>query len=240
VANLIAEFPVSMIEFQHVSKSYGADCRALNDISFILRKGEVGFVTGASGAGKSTLLKLIFRDEEPSAGQILVDGRNIKALNSRGVAALRRQIGLVFQQFKLLASLSALENVALAAEVVGMAKQASRTKAFQLLRELGLEERYDATPLALSAGEQQRVAIARALINEPVVILADEPTGNLDAEAAHETMDLLLKARERGATILLATHDIALVNRYGDRVISLRRGELVDDLYRAQRAGAVA
>ena len=229
-----------MIDFHHVSKSYGRDLRALNDISFEIRQGELVFLAGVSGAGKSTLLKLIFRDEEPSAGQILFDGKNVTRLGSRGVAALRRRMGLVFQQFKLLSGLSALENVALAAEVVGVTRKASRTKAYHLLRELGLHQRYDATPLALSAGEQQRVAIARALINEPVLILADEPTGNLDADTAQETMGLLLKAREHGATVVIATHDLALVDRYGERVISLRRGELVDELFRAATAGAGA
>lgn len=229
-----------MIEFHHVSKTYGPSLRALNDITLEIRKGELVFLAGASGAGKSTLLKLIFRDQEPSAGQILIDGKNVTRLRSRGVAALRRRIGLVFQQFKLLAELTALENVALAAEVIGVAKKASRTKAYHLLRELGLHERYDAKPLTLSAGEQQRVAIARALINDPILILADEPTGNLDAETAHETMRLLLKARDHGATVVIATHDTAMVNRYGDRVISLRRGEIADDLRRAESAGAVA
>jgi cell division transport system ATP-binding protein len=240
VANLTAEFAVSMIAFHHVTKSYSGALRALNDITFEIRKGEAVFLAGASGAGKSTLLKLIYRDEEPSAGQILVDGKNITRLKSRGVAALRREIGLVFQQFKLLSGLTALENVALAAEVIGMAKTASRSKAYHLLRELGLHGRYDATPWALSAGEQQRVAIARALINEPKLILADEPTGNLDAETAHDTMRLLLKARERGSTLVVATHDFAIVRRYGDRVISLNRGELVEDLYRGASVGAVA
>jgi len=229
-----------MIEFHHVSKSYGPALRALHDINLEIRKGELVFLAGASGAGKSTLLKLIFRDEEPSAGQILIDGKNITRLASRGVAVLRRRIGLVFQQFKLLADLTALENVALAAEVIGAAKKASRTKAYRLLRELGLHERYDAKPLTLSAGEQQRVAIARALINDPMLVLADEPTGNLDTDTAHETMRLLLKARDQGATIVIATHDLAMVNRYGDRVISLRRGELIDDLHRAKSAGAEA
>ena len=229
-----------MIEFYHVSKTYGAALRALNDVTLVIRKGELVFLAGASGAGKSTLLKLIFRDEEPSAGQILIDGKNVTRLASRGVAALRRRIGLVFQQYKLLADLTALENVALAAEVIGVAKKASRTKAYHLLRELGLHDRYDAKPLALSAGEQQRVAIARALINDPIIILADEPTGNLDAETAQETMSLLLRARDHGATIVVATHDVGMVNRYGDRVISLRRGELTDDLYRGQTAGADA
>ena len=229
-----------MIEFHHVSKTYGPALRALNDITLAIRKGELVFLAGTSGAGKSTLLKLIFRDQEPSAGQILVDGKNITRLPSHGVAALRRRIGLVFQQFKLLSELTALENVALAAEVIGVAKKTSRTKAYHLLRELGLHERYDAKPLTLSAGEQQRVALARALINDPALILADEPTGNLDADSAHESMRLLLKAREHGATIVIATHDIGMVNRYGDRVISLRRGELVDDLRRAQSVGAEA
>ncbi len=229
-----------MIQFHHVSKSYGPTLRALHDISLEIGKGELVFLAGASGAGKSTLLKLIFRDEEPSAGQILIDGKNITRLASRGVAALRRRIGLVFQQFKLLADLTVLENVALAAEVIGAAKKASQTKAYRLLRELGLHERYGAKPLTLSAGEQQRVAIARALINDPMLILADEPTGNLDADTAHETMRLLVRARAQGATIVIATHDLGMVNRYGDRVISLRRGELVDDLRRAEPAGADA
>lgn len=229
-----------MIAFHHVSKSYGGGLQALNDITFEIRQREAVFVAGASGAGKSTLLKLIYREEEPSAGQILVEGKNISRLKSRGVAALRREIGLVFQQFKLLSGLTALENVALGAEVVGVAKRASRSKAYHLLRELGLHGRYGALPAALSAGEQQRVAIARALINEPKLILADEPTGNLDAETAHDTMRLLLKARDRGATLVVATHDLAIVRRYGDRVISLNRGELVDDRYRAASAGAVA
>jgi len=229
-----------MIQFHHVSKAYGPALQALNDITLEIRKGELVFLAGPSGAGKSTLLKLIFRDEEPSAGQILIDGKNVTRLPSRGVAALRRRIGLVFQQFKLLADLTALENVALAAEVIGVSKKASRTKAYHLLRELGLHDRYDAQPLTLSAGEQQRVAIARALINDPILILADEPTGNLDAETARETLSLLLKSRAHGATVVIATHDTGMASRYGDRVISLRRGELTEDHYRGETAGAVA
>jgi cell division transport system ATP-binding protein len=218
-----------MIQLLHVSKIYPPNLRALTDISLQIARGEFVFVVGPSGAGKSTLLKLLFREEEPSEGQILIDGRNITRLNRRGVARLRRTIGLVFQGSKLLASLTALENVALAAEVVGLSKRASRIKAYQLLRELGLKDRHDAKPLALSAGEQQRIAIARALINEPVLILADEPTGNLDAEAADETMRLLLRMRERGATVVIATHDFAIVDRYATRVLSLQLGVLADD-----------
>ncbi|HEX9453664.1 MAG TPA: ATP-binding cassette domain-containing protein, partial [Candidatus Binatia bacterium] len=156
-----------MIQLHHVGKTYAPALRALSDINLEIEKGELVFLAGASGAGKSTLLKLLFRQEEPSQGQIIIDGKNITRLPSRGVAAYRRTIGLVFQEFKLLPGLSALENVALAAEVIGVSKKDSRTKAFNLLRDLGLNQRLDAKPMTLSGGEQQRVAIARALINEP-------------------------------------------------------------------------
>ena len=221
-----------MIRFEHVGKTYRPNYRALCDINLEIARGEFVYLVGASGAGKSTFLKLLFRAEEPSAGEIHLDGENIAKLNSRGVAALRRKIGLVFQEFKLLANLTVNDNVALAAEVTGASQKDSRNRALSLLRELGIEERHHDMPLTLSGGEQQRVAIARALINDPILVLADEPTGNLDAEVAQETMRLLAKIRARGATIILATHDLKLVNRYGTRVISLRRGELVDDLSR--------
>jgi cell division transport system ATP-binding protein len=221
-----------MIQFFHLSKTYPPSYRALTDITLEIAAGEFIFVSGPSGAGKSTLLKLLFREEEPSEGQILIDGKNITRLRSHGVIQLRRKIGLVFQDFKLLAGLTALENVALAAEVVGRSKRESRTRAYQLLRDVGLRDRYDAKPLALSAGEQQRVAIARALINDPLLMLADEPTGNLDAEVADEIMRLFFKMRDRGATIIVASHDLTMINRYGTRVLSLQRGALVDDLTR--------
>jgi cell division transport system ATP-binding protein len=218
-----------MIQLLHVSKIYPPDYRALTDINLEIAKGEIAFIGGASGAGKSTLLKLLFREEEPTEGQILIDGRNVSRLDSGGVAFLRRKIGLVFQEFRLLPALTVLDNVALAAQVVGISKRASRTKAYQLLRELGLKDRYDAKPLALSAGEQQRVAIARALINEPKLVLADEPTGNIDDDMASEIMQLFLKIRDRGATIVIATHDRAMIQRYGTRTFYLHRGVLSDD-----------
>ncbi|MGH7852119.1 MAG: cell division ATP-binding protein FtsE [Candidatus Binatia bacterium] len=217
-----------MIQLLHVSKTYPPNYRALTDINLEIPAGEFVFIVGASGAGKSTLLKLLFREEEPSAGQILIAGKNVARLNRRGVARLRRTIGLIFQECKLLASLTALENVALAAEALGAAPKVSRIKAYQLLRELGLRERYDAKPLALSAGERQRVAIARALINEPALVLADEPTGNLDVDTADEIMRLLLRMRDRGATVIIATHDYGIMERYGTRVISLHQGMLAD------------
>jgi len=218
-----------MIQLHHVTKTYPPNYKALTDINLEIAKGEFAFVCGASGAGKSTLLKLLFRQEEPTEGQVLIDGRNVTRLGSRGIAQLRRKIGLVFQEFRLLPGLSVLDNVALAAQVIGKSKRESRTKAYQLLRDLGLKEHYDAKPFALSGGEQQRVAIARALINEPMLLLADEPTGNIDDDMAAEIMRLFLKIRDRGATIIIATHDRTMIQRYGTRAVFLRRGMLIDD-----------
>ena len=219
-----------MIQLFHVSKIYPPNTPALKDINLQIAKGELVFLAGPSGAGKTTLLKLLFREEEPSKGQIIIHGKDVTKLNSRGVARLRQQIGLVFQEFKFLPHMTALDNVALAALVTGVPRRESYTKAYQLLRELGLREKYDAKPPALSGGEQQRVAIARALMNDPMVVLADEPTGNLDANLAHETMRLFREVRERGTTIIIASHDLDLSQRYGTRVISLQEGYLVDDL----------
>src|SRR5712692_9261084 len=218
-----------MIEFFHVYKKYPPNLPALTDISLQIQQGEFVFVTGPSGAGKTTLLKLLFRGEEPSEGKILLNGQNVNRLNSRGVARLRRGIGLVFQEFKLLPRLTALENVALAAEVIGTPKRESYIRAYQLLRELGLQEKCDAKPLALSGGEQQRVAIARALVNDPLLVLADEPTGNLDPEVADETMRLFARIHEQGATIVIATHDTGLIKRFHHRVVMLQRGYLIHD-----------
>ena len=219
-----------MIQLFHVSKIYPPKTAALKDINLQIAKGELVFLAGPSGAGKTTLLKLLFREEEPSKGQIIIHGKDVTKLNSRGVARLRQQIGLVFQEFKFLPHMTALDNVALAALVTGVPRRESYTKAYQLLRELGLREKCDAKPPALSGGEQQRVAIARALMNDPMVVLADEPTGNLDANLADETMRLFREIRERGTTIIIASHDLDLSQRYGTRVISLQKGYLVDDL----------
>jgi cell division transport system ATP-binding protein len=227
-----------MIQFLHVSKIYAPNTVALKDINLQIAKGELVFLAGPSGAGKTTLLKLLFREEEPSNGQIIIHGKNVTKLNSRGVARLRQKMGLVFQEFKFLPHMTALDNVALAALVTGVPRQESYTKAYQLLRELGLPEKYDAQPQALSGGEQQRVAIARALMNDPMVVLADEPTGNLDANLADETMLLFGKIRERGTTIIIASHNLDLSQRYGTRVISLQEGCLVDDLSPLKEGGS--
>lgn len=218
-----------MIQLFGVSKIYPPNYPALTDVHLQIEKGEMVFLSGPTGAGKTTLLKLLFRAEQVTAGQIVVNGRNVTRLNGTGVARLRQEIGLVFQEFKLLPTMTALENVALAAEVVGTSTRESRSKAFHLLRDLGLKDKHGARPVALSAGEQQRVAIARALVNDPGLVLADEPTGNLDAEMAEETMRLFLKIHGRGTTILIATHDTALIRHLDSRVILLQRGRLIGD-----------
>jgi cell division transport system ATP-binding protein len=226
-----------MIQLSNVSKIYPPNAAALKGISLQIEKGECVFVTGPSGAGKTTLLKLLCREEEPSEGQISINGKNLIRLNSRGIARLRQQMGLLFQEFKFLPHMTALDNVALAGLVVGAPRGASYNKAYHLLRELGLEKKYNAKPLALSGGEQQRVAIARALMNDPVIVLADEPMENLDAELADETMRLFLKSRERGTTIMVASHNLDFSQRYRTRVISLHEGCLVDDSKLASKEG---
>lgn len=218
-----------MVQLFRVSKIYPPNYPALQNIHLHIEKGEFVFLSGPSGAGKTTLLRLLFRAEDATEGQIIVNGRNITRLNGNGVAELRRKLGLVFQEFKLLPTLTALENVALAAEVVGVPRQESRKKAFHLLRELGLKDKHDARPPTLSGGEQQRVAIARALVNDPMLLLADEPTGNLDADMAEETMRLFLKIHEQGATVLLATHDAGVLKRFGCRAVFLQQGQVMGD-----------
>ncbi len=216
-----------MIHLARVSKFYSPDFPALVDVHLDVERGEFVFLSGPSGAGKTTLLKLLFRGEEATDGEIIVNGRNVGRLGGRGVAELRQQIGLVFQEFKLLSTMSVLDNVALAAEVVGVSARESRKKAFHLLRELGLKDKHDAKPPMLSGGEQQRVAIARALVNDPILVLADEPTGNLDSEVADETIGLFARIHEQGATIVIATHDAALIERFPYRVAILERGRLL-------------
>ncbi len=218
-----------MVHLFHVSKTYRTNYPALTNVHLQIDKGEFVFLSGPSGAGKTTLLKLLFREEEATEGQIIVNGRNITRLNSLGVAQLRQKVGLVFQEFRLLPTMSVLENVALAAEVVGTSKRESKRKAFHLLRELGLKDKHDARPPTLSGGEQQRVAIARALVNDPVLVLADEPTGNLDTEMAEETVRLFLKIQGKGTTVVIATHDTGLLKRFGLRAVYLQRGRLIGD-----------
>ena len=223
-----------MIQLSQVSKIYPSGTAALKNINLQVEKGEFVFVTGPSGAGKTTLLKLLFREEEPSKGQIVIAGQNVTGLKRRGVARLRRRMGLVFQEIRFLPGMTTLDNVALAGLVAGMPRRASYSKAHGLLRELGVEEKYNAEPLALSGGEQQRVAIARALMNDPILVLADEPTGNLDEELVEETMRIFFKIRQRGTTLMIASHNLALSRRYGTRIVSLQHGCLIDDWERVK------
>jgi len=213
----------------HCSKSYLAGSYALNDVSLEFAKGEFAFLTGPSGAGKSTLLQLLFGAEHPSEGQIVVLGRNISRLGNSAVPLLRRRIGVVFQDFKLLPRLTVEDNVALALDVLGVPRREARAKVFAILKQLGLQHRRDHHPLSLSGGEQQRVAIARALVNEPEILLADEPTGNLDPDLTMDIMDLIAGAALRGTTVVVATHELELVARYGKRVVRLEGGRVVDD-----------
>ncbi len=215
-----------MIQLFHVYKAYGQDSPALVDINLEIEKGEFVFLSGASGAGKSTLLKLIFAQERPSRGQLLVNGRNIAKLEQRAVPYLRRNIGVVFQDFKLLGRRTVEENVAVTLEVLGLPKREIRSRVYSVLKNVGLAHKLHEPPPKLSGGEQQRVAIARALVNEPQILLADEPTGNLDAERAQEIIELIELANARGTTVVLATHDRDLLERGGRRVITLNQGRL--------------
>jgi len=214
----------------HVSKSYAAGSFALRDVSLEFRKGEFVFLTGPSGAGKTTLLKLLFSAERPSEGQIVVLGRNIARLGQRAIPQLRRRIGVVFQDFKLLPRRTVEENVALSLDVAGTPRRVVRAKVFAILKQLGLQHRRYHHPLSLSGGEQQRIALARALVNEPEILLADEPTGNLDPDLTLDIMDLIASAATRGTTVVVATHELALVSRYGKRAVRLEGGSIVEDL----------
>jgi cell division transport system ATP-binding protein len=216
-----------MIQAFHVSKQYDGESSALADVTFAVDDGEFCFLTGPSGAGKTTLLKLVFREELPSQGQILVGGRNVTAIPDRHIHELRRSIGVVFQDFKLLKRRTVLENVAFVLKMLGVPASEQKRRAFLALKAVGLHQRMHAYPLQLSGGEQQRVAIARALINEPMLLLADEPTGNLDPEMAEEIMDLFSEVNARGTTVLVATHDREMIQRMAKRVITLEKGRVV-------------
>lgn len=218
-----------MIQLFHVTKAYPGDAPALVDVSLRLRKGEFAFLTGPSGAGKSTLLKLIFAQEPATSGQVIIDGQNVARLDRRKVALLRRRVGVVFQDFKLLPTRTVFDNVAVTLEVLGWAPREVKRKVSLLLRYVGLAEKAHVVPTRLSGGEQQRVAIARALAGDPAILLADEPTGNLDAERSMDIMELLSSVSARGTTVFVATHDRALLAKYARRVVLLEGGRVVGD-----------
>lgn len=218
-----------LIEYQQVSKQYSAKVRALDDVSFDVAKGEFLFIVGPSGAGKSTLLRLAYREERPTAGTVIVDGRDVSKLRSPAVAYLRRNIGVVFQDFKLLPRKTVHENVAFALEVTGAGASEIRRRVGAVLDLVGLRSRHRAYPEELSGGEQQRTCLARAMANGPKILLADEPTGNLDPETGTELMQALYDISLLGTTVMVATHAHSIVDAFRCRVVRLEKGRLVRD-----------
>jgi len=218
-----------MIQLYNVSKSYQGDSTALQEISLKIPKGEFVYLTGPSGAGKSTLLKLLYRAEQPSRGQILINGQNLTRMSQTRVALLRRRVGVVFQDFKLLTRRTVFENVAFPLEIQGKRRYEVSKRVYQVLKQVGLEQKLNRYPLTLSGGEQQRVSVARALIIDPLILLADEPTGNLDPEVAAAIMNLLKDANARGTTVLVATHDRELLQMFPRRTLVLDQGRLAED-----------
>ncbi|MFQ5841179.1 MAG: cell division ATP-binding protein FtsE [Thermodesulfobacteriota bacterium] len=224
-----------MIQFFHVSKIYSGNVHALNDITLQVNRGEFVFLTGPSGAGKTSLLKLIYCEERPTQGEILVNGINISRIKPSQIPYLRRNIGIVFQDFKLLKDLTVFENVAFALEVTRVRGKELRGRAWKTLRMVGLLDKMDEMPLKLSGGEQQRVAIARALVHNPPILLADEPTGNLDPEITLDIINLMNNFSASGTTVVIATHNTDLVRKYSKRVIRLLKGKTTDQV-RSERA----
>ncbi|MFW6146975.1 MAG: cell division ATP-binding protein FtsE [Thermodesulfobacteriota bacterium] len=215
-----------MIQFFHVYKNFGSDHPALIDVSLTIERGEFVFITGPSGAGKTTLLKTIFCAEMPTSGYVLVNGRNLNRITNQELALLRRSTGVIFQDFKLLPRRTVFENVALALEIRGAPSVTIRKRVHQILKYLDLGGKEGYRPPQLSGGEQQRVAIARAIINNPLILLADEPTGNLDQDLTVEIMALLKQIHIRGTTVIVATHNPALLESTKRRVITLNKGRV--------------
>lgn len=219
-----------MIQMFQVSKVYPKQVEALLDINLHIQKGEFVFLCGPSGAGKTTLLRLILRDDVPTSGQILVNGRNVIRLRENRLPPFRRTLGLIFQDFKLLMDRTVYDNLHLVTRVLGIPDSISRRKIGRLLTQIGLIQKAYQIPYMLSGGEQQRVAIARALLSDPTILLADEPTGNLDPDLALDIMRLLADVNLRGTTVVVATHNPSLVSEMGRRALILKHGRLVEEI----------
>lgn len=229
-----------MIKFEHVTKRYPGGLTALQDVGFEITPGEMVFLTGHSGAGKSTLLRLILMLETASRGQVLVDGRNLSKTAQSQAPRVRRGIGMIFQDHKLLSDKTVFDNVALPLLIAGMRYSDIRKRVRAALNKVGLLERERAWPVSLSGGEQQRVGIARAIVGMPPILLADEPTGNLDPELSRDLFSLFRQVNAQGVTVLIASHDLALVREMGQRVLVLSRGKLIDDIPARVMAGEPA
>jgi cell division transport system ATP-binding protein len=217
-----------LIETRHLSKFYNRGVYALRDLNLTVDKGEFIFLTGPSGAGKSTLLRLLLREDVPSEGELKVLGRDLISLRPAQIQSYRRGVGFVFQDFRLVPRFTVFQNVAFVMRVLGLPLATQQRKTFQVLKWVGLQHRMNALPEELSGGEQQRIAIARALVNDPQLVLADEPTGNLDPDLSLEIMNLFREINARGTTVLVATHDRELIRRVGRRSITLDHGKIVE------------
>lgn len=217
-----------MIEFHNVTVQYQKDSPALANINLKIPKGDFVFVTGPSGAGKSTLLKLVYGAVEPVRGHVVVDGQNLTRMPRKQIPYLRRNVGVIFQDFKLLNSRSVFDNVAMTLEVLGWDSKDIGKKVFHMLKRLGIEHKKDSSPLRLSGGEQQRVALARALVNDPRILLADEPTGNLDEANKDQILQIFREANIRGTTVLIASHDRRVLSSVQSKVVRLEKGQLLE------------
>ncbi|MFK7681015.1 cell division ATP-binding protein FtsE [Bacillus sp. Wb] len=223
-----------MIEMQNVYKTYPNGVKAINGISIKINQGEFAYIVGPSGAGKSTFIKMMYREEKPSSGNIIVNGANVAKIKDSKVPIFRRHIGVVFQDFKLLPKLTVYENIAFALEVIEQSPEEIKKRVLEVLELVKLKGKMDSFPDELSGGEQQRVSIARSIVNSPKVVIADEPTGNLDPETSREIMDIFEEINKRGTTILMATHNREIVNTIRKRVIAIENGNVVRDEVRGE------
>ena len=215
-----------MIKLHRITKYYENKIPAINDFNLSIRKGEFVFITGPSGAGKSTLIKLIFSSEQPNTGEIVVNNENITRMSSKEIPYFRRKVGVVFQDFKIIQNRSVFDNVSFPLDIIGTRRKLVKKKVWQVLKWVGLLQKKDSLPSQLSGGEQQRVAIARAIINNPILLLADEPTGNLDPKLSFEIMKLFKAINARGTTVVIATHDKNTALNFSENIITLERGKL--------------
>ena len=229
-----------MIEFRGVYKTYSTDIHALSDVNLHIDDGEFVFVLGASGAGKSTFLQLIMREEVPTAGEVIVNNYRLTRLKRKEIPYFRRTMGIVFQDFRLINTMTVFDNVAFSMRVIGKKKREINRRVHHVLNLLDLEGKANRFPMELSGGEQQRVGLARALVNNPSLIIADEPTGNVDPQMSHDIVDMLTRINEKGTTVLMVTHEHELVHQFDHRVITLEKGHIVSDTGRPGRPAVVS